>query len=175
MMRVYLPMTLPALSVAHASGTIAAAGRPLCAHAVTPAVREWYIDGDQEELEYAALTEAAQTSLRLLAADPAAPRRRVVVAADVPDAAVHQAVGAGTGARSAVTVDGQVEVAWVASVHLDETEAEATVSAAVSALPAADAGDDDAQFMLGEVEGCDLLWYDVTEIPDLIQGSDPVS
>ena len=52
--------------------------------AVTPALREAYASGDAEELEYAAMTEAARASLRLLAADPAAPPRRVVLAAEMP-------------------------------------------------------------------------------------------
>ena len=64
-MRVYLPATLPALAELHKTGLIAPA--PLTAYAVTPALREWYIEGDSEELEYAALTDAARASLRLLA------------------------------------------------------------------------------------------------------------
>src|SRR5687767_15893972 len=59
------------------------------AHAVTPALREWYAEGDQEELEYVAFSRAAQEALRLLHADPGAPRRRVVVSADMPLAAVQ--------------------------------------------------------------------------------------
>ena len=43
---------------------------PLPGFAVTPALREAYASGDAEELEYAALTEAARASLRLIAADP---------------------------------------------------------------------------------------------------------
>jgi len=31
----------------------------LVAHAVTPALREWYAEGDEEELEYVAFTRAA--------------------------------------------------------------------------------------------------------------------
>ena len=38
------------------------------------------------------------------------------------------------------------------------------------AIEAADAGDDDAQFLLDEVEACDLLWFDVTEIADVVTG-----
>ncbi len=52
---------------------------------MTPALREWYLSDDIEELEYAALNRAALASLRLLAVHPDAPRRRVVVAVDVPD------------------------------------------------------------------------------------------
>lgn len=165
-MRVYLAMTLPALARAHtAGGVYPGDGGTLPAHAVTAAVREWYVAGDLEELEYAALTGAARACLPLLAADPGAPSRRVVLAADVPDAAVTPRDG---GARSAVEVSAPVPLPAVASVHLDEPEAEGAVAAAVGALAAAQAGDDDARFLLDEAEGCDLLWYDVTEIPQLV-------
>jgi len=53
--RVYLPATPAALAEALASGMVAAGP----AHAVTPALREWYATGDLEELELAALTDAA--------------------------------------------------------------------------------------------------------------------
>lgn len=161
-MRVYLPTTLAGLAGAHAAGVF---DGPLDAHAVTGAVREWYVSGDLEELEYAALTDAAEASLRLLAlAD--GPRRRVVVAADVPDADVSPR--AGDRYRSAVTVSSGVALHGVASVHVDEEEAQDVVAQAAAALPAADAGDDDARFALDEAEATELLWYDVTEIPDLV-------
>jgi len=172
-MRVYLPTTLDGLAAAYLAGAFDAV--PLRAHAVTPAVREWYVSGDLEELEYAALTEAAEASLRALAAAVSIGRdpsfRRVVVAADVPDVAVRPR--ADELFRSAVSVAVAVPLEDVASVHVDESEAADVVSAAVAALPAADAGDDDARFALDEAEATELLWYDVTEIPDLIpvQGS----
>ena len=77
-MRVYLPVTTPALAELVATGVLGPA--PLTAFAVTPALREWYRDEDPEALEYAATTEAARGSLRLLDADPSAARRRVVIA-----------------------------------------------------------------------------------------------
>lgn len=174
-MRVYLPVTLPLLAAAHADGVLRPgewtkplhddASGALVGYAVTPAVREWYVMGDLEELEFSAMTDAAQAVLRLLAADPSAPRRRVVLAADVPDDAVRPA---GADVRAQVLVTADVAVAGVVSVHVDEAGVERTVEAAVAALPAADAGDDDAQFALDEAEANDLLWYDVTEIPDLL-------
>ncbi|NDZ86897.1 hypothetical protein G3I23_15230, partial [Streptomyces sp. SID10115] len=84
-MRVYVPLTLPRLAEAHEAGELGPG--PLVAYAVTPALREWYVSDDIEELEYAALNRAAAASLRLIAGDPGAARRRVVVAADVPDGA----------------------------------------------------------------------------------------
>ena len=161
-MRVYLPTTLAGLAAASASGVFEG---PLDGHAVTGAVREWYVSGDLEELEYAAFTEAAEASLRLLAGADG-PRRRVVVAADVPDADVRPRTG--DRYRSAVTVSSAVPLREVASVHVDEAQAQDVVAAAVAALPAADAGDDDARFALDEAEATELLWYDVTELPDLV-------
>jgi hypothetical protein len=162
-MRVYLPTTLDGLAVAYAAGAFTPV--PLAAHAVTPAMREWYVSGDLEELEYAALIEAAEASLRSLnVGGPSC--RRVVVAADVPDAAVRPR--SEELFRSAVTVTVPVPLEDVASVHVDELEAANVVAAAARALPAADAGDDDARFALDEAEATELLWYDVTEIPDLL-------
>ena len=87
-MRVYLASTMPALAAALQAGQIGPA--PLAGFAVTPALREWYASGDLDELEYAALAVAARASLRLLAADAAAPPRRVTLAADVPDESGQQ-------------------------------------------------------------------------------------
>jgi len=177
-MRVYVASTLEALKSLSGNGFAA----PVAAHAVTPALREWYADGDAEELEYAAADEAAESSLRLLAAQPVAPRRRVVVAVDVPDAAVRLAPGGAPGsapgdepgdvsggsARSAVSVDATVTVADVASVHVDDGDAAPDVQRAVDALAAADAGDEDARFDVDGAAGHELLWYDVSELDDVL-------
>lgn len=166
-MRVYLPSTLSLLRAAVAAGEISPP--PLAGCAVTPALREWYVEGDSEELEYAALTAAARASLRLLAADPASPRRRVVVAADVADSAVRPA----SSERAAVTISVAVPLAVVAAVHLDDRAAAATVGAAVLALPAADAGDEDAEFLLAEAESHELQWYATSEISELVAAEPP--
>jgi hypothetical protein len=162
-MRVYLPATLPELARLHRAGGLPP-GEHL-GHAVTPALREWYAEGDSEELEYAALTAAARDSLRRLAADSSAPRRRVVVAADVPDAAVVPDAALG---RSAVRVRAPVPMAAVAAVHVDDDSTVAVVSAAAEAVGAADAGDDDAAFTVDEADGSELLWFATQEIPDLL-------
>jgi hypothetical protein len=138
---------------------------PTTAFAVTPTLREWYASGDLEELEYAALTEAARASLRLLDEDPAAPRRRVVLAADVPDADVAWAPELD---RAAVHVGTAVPLAAIAAVHVDDPAAEPVVAAAADAVIAADLGSDDAQFVVDEAEGHELLWYATQELPDLL-------
>ncbi|MEU3951801.1 DUF6912 family protein [Streptomyces achromogenes] len=167
-MRVYVPLTLPALAEAHRTGELGSG--PFVAYAVTPALREWYLSEDIEELEYAALGRAALASLRLLAADPDAVRRRVVVAVDVPDraASVDPDRGLEPAALGQVTVTVSVPLAKAASVHVDAEDAEGDVAAAARALPAADGGDDDARFVVDGADDHELLWYATQEIPNLV-------
>ncbi|GAA3303135.1 hypothetical protein GCM10020295_50930 [Streptomyces cinereospinus] len=133
-------------------------------------MRAWYLSDDIEELEYAALSRAALASLRLLAADPEAPRRRVVVAVDVPDGQASAAAGRGPdpAAPGEVRAAGAVPLATVASVHVDSADAEQDVAAAARALRAADEGDDDARFVVDGAEDHELLWYATQEIPNLV-------
>ena len=164
-MRVYLPATVPLLRRLGAEGEL---GAELTAHAVTPALREWYAESDTEELEQAAFYDAERRSLRLLAGDPTAVRRRVVVAADVADDRLTPTGGDDDDDRSAVAIHGVISLAAVASVHVDDLEAVADVTSAVAALAGAGRGDEDAQFVVDGAEGHDLLWYDVTELDDLL-------
>jgi hypothetical protein len=196
-MRVFLPSTLPALARALQTGQVGQVGQigpadpadldgpaasetgsdaradagsetragPVTGFAVTPALREAYFSGDEEELEYSAMTEAARASLRMLAADPTAPPRRVVLAADIPAGQVRWDTGPGEPAR--VLVSGAVPIKLLVAAHLDELEAAADVRAAVEALPAADAGDEDAKFAVDGAEGHDLAWYATQELPYL--------
>ncbi|MGO8882979.1 MAG: DUF6912 family protein [Streptosporangiaceae bacterium] len=159
-MRVYLPSTLPALAGVLRDFTFGPP--PLRGFAVTPALREWYSSGDIEELEYVALMQAARASLRLLLADPAAPRRRVVLAAEVPDDKIVNV--AGFDQPAAVEIKAAVTLRDVMSGHIDDPLAAADVAAAVAALPAADGGDDDAQFTVDGAEGYDLMWYATQEL-----------
>jgi hypothetical protein len=159
-MRVYLSSTLALLAEVLRSGVIGPA--PLAGFAVTPALREAYASGDEEELEYAAMTAAARASLRLLAADGPASARRVVLAAEVPAESVHWSAYADDPAAVTVAVD--VPVDWIASGHVDGPEAESDVAAAAAAIEAADAGDDDAAFTVDGAEGHELLWYASQEL-----------
>ncbi|MFC1429068.1 hypothetical protein ACEZDB_00100 [Streptacidiphilus sp. N1-3] len=170
-MRVYVPTTLNALAQAHGTGSLGPA--PLRAYAVTPALREWYLSDDIEELEYAALVRAAQSSLRLLADDAAAPRRRVVVAVDVPDHAVELHSGAehsDPAALGAVVLSEPLALAKAAAVHADadDTEVREDVTAAAAAVAAADGGDEDARFVVDGAEDHELLWFASQEIPGLL-------
>jgi hypothetical protein len=163
-MRVYLATTLAALPGILKAGELAPA--PLRGYAVTPALREAYASGDEEELEYIAMLTAARESLRLLAADKAAPRRRVVLAADVPD--TDATAVAYDDEPAAVVVAAPIGLPRVASGHVDEAEAEADVAAAAEASPAADAGVDDAQFTVDGADGHELAWYATQELEHLL-------
>jgi hypothetical protein len=162
-MRVYLPATLPGLAGLLRKAEIGPA--PLRAFAVTPSLREWYASGDLEELEYVAMTHAARASLRLLVADPHAPRRRVVLAADISGEQVG--TSAGFSEPTLVEILAPVPLARVVSGHVDDLLAVADIEKAVAALPAADAGDEDARFVVDGAEGHELLWYASQELPFL--------
>ena len=160
-MRVYLPSTLPDLAAALDAGVVSGD----TAYAVTPSLREWYTEGDLEELEYAATTAAARESLRLLA-DTAVPPRRVVIAADIADAAAQPAPAMG---RAAVHLTSPVRLSDVVSAHVDDSAAQDDVRRAVAALAAADLGDEDAQFAVDGVEDHELAWYAAQELNALVE------
>ena len=156
----YLPTTLAALARQLRSGAIGP--EPVRGFAVTPALREWYATGDLEELEYVAMAHAARESLRLLAGDPQAPRRRMVLATDVPDEFVKHR--GGFDEPTVVEVRAPVTMDQVLSAHVDDTVAETDIAQAVAAIPAADEGDDDARFVVDGAEGHELLWYATQEL-----------
>lgn len=186
-MRIYLPATLAMLMRLGESGEFTPVGGT--AFALTPALRESYLSGDDEELSEAAMREAAQASLRLLAgesqvsADGGArpeseptvgtpepvdiqrfPPRRVVVAADVEEVRLRPDLDA-----AVVKVPGPVPLSAIASVHVDGADAEDAVRVAVVVVDAADLGDEDAELAVGDVEDFDLAWYATQELPFLLE------
>lgn len=162
-MRVYVGVTRSALAAAKAAGELGPA--PLGGHAVTPVLRESYATADAEELEYVALMAAADDCLPMLAAAPGEPRRRYVVACDVADDAVTHDV---EGGPSGVVVTANVPWRDVRALHADDPAAEATIAAAAEAYAAAQAGDDDARFTVGEADGWELMWFATQEADDLL-------
>jgi hypothetical protein len=164
-MRVYIPATLATLGTLVESGELVPVAGT--AFAVTPAFRESYAAGDSEELEYAAMTEAARASLRLLATElgnSTVLPRRVVVAADVERVRLRPDLD-----DAAVTVAGPVPLFAVAAVHVDLAEAEDAVRAAAAVVDAADLGDPDAEFALGDAEDHEMAWYATQEIAFLLE------
>jgi len=173
-MRVYIPFTIPLLDAACHAGELGPA--PFLGYAVTPALREWFATSDDEELEYAAMAQAARASVGLLAAAPDAPRKRVVVACEV--AAVPPANG--TVQLGDARLELHVVVPWsaVAAAHLDGDGAVDVVGKAadlwdVAQGDTANPAHEDAVFALDSCEGEDLLWYATQEIPDFLAAEGP--
>jgi len=161
-MRVYIPATTVELRALLDSGSLPG---DLTAFAVTPGLREWYVDDDIEELEYAAMLEAARGSLRMLDSDHAAARRRVVLAAELPEDTVTVRDDLD---RGVVKLAGPVTLAQVASVHVDDETAESAVAAAAEAIIAADLGEPKAQDQVDDAEGFELSWFATQEIADFL-------
>lgn len=165
--RVFVPVTAGDLRTLAAEGALPA--RTRSAHAVTDALRSSWPDGDDEEWSYAALLTAAQESVERMAEQPeeaGAPRRRVlavdvaeVVASPDPDAA-----------ETGVGVAGALPLSAVDALHVDEEDAEPTISAAVRVL--ADAREaEDAETVARALEAClehDLGWYATQELDQLV-------
>ena len=168
-MRIYLPGTWPMLRKLVKSGKFDPIGGT--AFALTPRLRESYVSGDDEELEYAALTEAARASLRLLAVelglgeDVAA--RRVVIAADLEEVTLRPDLDDG-----AVRISGPVPMSAIAAVHVDDEEAAHAVREAAGVIDKADLGDLDAEFLVGEAEDHELAWYSPEEVSFLVDLGD---
>jgi hypothetical protein len=97
--------------------------------------------------------------------DAAAPRRRVVISADVPARAVAREdpeLGS-----SVVRLTEPIARAAIAAIHVDATEAEADVAAAAEVVEEALVGDPDAQFTVDSAEDHALAWYDASELDSL--------
>lgn len=165
-MRVFVPATIGMLRELVADGVLRTVSPT--AFALTPALREFYVSGNAEELEYVALLDAARASLRLIAAEleqgGSAPPRRVVVAADVEGAVVRPDLD-----TAVVRLAQQVPMSAIAAVHIDAPEAEAAVLAAAKVIDAADLGDEDAEFALGDAEDHELAWYAPQELPFFLE------
>ncbi|WP_194815745.1 DUF6912 family protein [Nocardia sp. XZ_19_385] len=175
-MRVYIPATVPMLRTLVAEREIFPLGAT--AFAVTPTLREAYASGDDDELAEVAMMEAARASLRLLAgerddaddsgspaeSEPSRPiYRRAVIAADVIGAKHRPDLD-----DAVVKLAGPLTYNQIASVHVDLADAEPQVAKAVDVIDAADLGDTDAEFVLGDAEDHQLAWYAAQELPFLL-------
>jgi hypothetical protein len=163
--RVYIPATLAMLQKLVADGSIHA--RSGTAFAVTPKLRESYAEGDDDELAEVALREAALASLRLLAAEgteSGLPPRRAVLLAEVDGATVRPDLD-----DAVVRLPGPTAIADVIAAYLDNADAEPAVVTAMVAVDAADLGDEDAEFTVGDAQDHDLAWYASQELPFLLE------
>ena len=168
---VYIPATLAMLQQLVSDGAL----RPVngTAFALTPALREAYAEGDDDELADVALREAALASLRLLAgreteapgAPPQSlPARRAVLAADVDDVTYRPDLD-----DAVVRLSGPIAVDDVIAAYVDNADAESAVSKAIEAVDAADLGDEDADLIVGDAQDHDLAWYATQELPFLLE------
>lgn len=137
------------------------------AFAVTPALRESYAEGDDEELAEVAIGEAALASLRLLAAESerteaGLPLRRAVLIADA-DATARPDLD-----DAVVRVGGRINLDQVVAAYVDNAEAEPAVKAAIAVIDDADLGDEDAEFVVGDAQDHALAWYATQELPFLL-------
>ena len=162
-MRIYLPSTTTELATLR--DTEALPG-PRPATAVTAELQAWYADPEVDELEYAALLEAARLSLRKVDADPSAGRRRVVIAAEVPETATEPDPGTG---RASVRLLRSLELSDVVALHVDGADAEPAVTEATAVVIEADLGSGDAQFVVDEAEAHELGWYATQELGPLLE------
>jgi len=138
--RIYIPLNASGLQRLDADRVVAPA--PFFAHAVTDALKESASSAGQDEWEYAALSDAVQSSAALLTAGET---RRIVAAADVLPEFVGSLdlhnLGSDLTVDSVVSISDSVSIKRIASFHVD---------------------DDDAD------EDDELLWYDVTELPVIL-------
>lgn len=161
-MRVYVPATLAMLQQLVADRSLHAVNDT--AFAVTPTLRESYAEGDDDELADVALREAALASLRLLADNGSGlPPRRAVVVAEVEGVTARPDLD-----DAVVRLAGPIAVADVIAAYVDNADAESAVLAAIEAVDAADLGDEDAEFVVGDAQDYDLAWYAPQELPFLL-------
>lgn len=166
-MRVYIPATLAMLTRLVADGSLRAVSGT--AFAVTPALRESYAHGDDDELAEVALGEAALASLRLLGAagtgadSESLPTRRAVLIAEVEAVTARPDLDA-----AVVRLAEPVAIGDVIAAYVDNAAAEPAVRAAVAAIDAADLGDEDAELTVGDAQDHDLAWYATQELPFLL-------
>jgi hypothetical protein len=136
------------------------------AFAVTPTLREAYATGDQDELAEVALRDAALASLRLLAGEGMSgmPARRAVLVAEVADATARPDLD-----DAVVRLAGPIGFDDLIAAYVDNADAEAAVLPAIEAVDAADLGDEDAEFVVGDAQDHDLAWYAPQELAFLLE------
>jgi hypothetical protein len=162
--RVYVPVTLAMLQELVADRALRAVNGT--GFAVTPTLRESYAEGNDDELADVALRDAALASLRLLAGvgTSGMPPRRAVLVVESSDATARPDLD-----DSVVRLAGSISFDDVIAAYVDIADAEPAVLAAIEAVDAADLGDEDADFIVGDAQDHDLAWYAPQELPFLLE------
>lgn len=166
-MRVYLPATFSMLQELVDNSQFTA--RSGYGFALTPALKEFYTEGEDEDIAEFAFDDAARASLRLLAIgdEQAFPYRRVVISVDVPDSQVTLAPDNG---ESVVIVNPAViTLDQVAALHIDVEASEGATKAAIDVIDEADLGEEGAELTVGDALDNFLAWYDPSELEVLVQ------
>ncbi|MDO4686138.1 MAG: hypothetical protein Q4A92_06275 [Corynebacterium sp.] len=164
-MRVYIPATFELLGRLHDTGMLEV--RSGWGFAVTPALRDFYTAGDEDEMGLVAFDDAARASIRMLSGGTEVfPQRRVVVTVEVPESQVSLMHDMG---ESVVRISpAQVAIAQVVAIHVDIAENEPATAAAIEVVDAADLGDEDAELTVGDALDNLMAWYDPVELPILV-------
>ncbi|QPK79695.1 hypothetical protein G7Y31_03035 [Corynebacterium lizhenjunii] len=165
--RVYIPATFGMLVELQETGALSA--RSGWGFALTPALKEFYTQGDEEEMAYSAFQEAAASSLRLLAIgdEDTFPHRRVVVSVDLPAQQVTPRPELG---EAVVALEpAQFGVEALACIHVDIEESEAATAKAIESIDAADLGDEDAELQVGDALDNFMAYYAPHELPFLVE------
>jgi hypothetical protein len=147
--RVYVAAAVSSLTGLVEAGSLPTRGT---GHAVTQAVRAGNPDGDDDEWEFEAYSDAASASLDLL--DPTdGELRRVVISVDLDPGDVQPLDG---DVSTAVGLPAQVPLRSVAAVHIDDAEAGDVVARVLAGAPAR---------LLDDIA---LAWFDAAEISVLV-------
>jgi NTE family protein len=117
--RIYIPLNASGLRSLGTTGVVD--GAPFLAHAVTESLRASAANVGQDQWEYSALNDAAQSSGLLLTPGES---RRIVAAADVSSDLVHSPLPGDLALGSAVSISGVVALKRIASFHVDDDESE---------------------------------------------------
>ena len=161
--RVYIPATYAMLAELEETGSLSA--RSGWGFMVTPALQDFYTEGDEEEIAYSAFLEASMASMRLLAIgdEEKFPHRRVVISVDV-DATEAPDMG-----ESVVKLSGPVNLEDVAAIHVDIKESEEATAKAIEVVDAADLGDEDAELTVGDAQDNYMAFYHPDELAFLLE------
>ena len=68
-----------------------------------------------------------------------------------------------------VRLSGPISYDDVIAAYVDNADAEPAVVPAIDAIDAADLGDEDAEFIVGDAQDHDMAWYAPQELPFLLE------